>query len=268
MLLRDVNVALSHALDDPVSVYSEEGDSYTPSVRDYFVMCGSTLLYKGFYDYYRLIVRQSKEKTKIDISSGFELLNDFIATKLVSATGSLTFQEDNVSGKAGVLLENIHARVKEILSVVGPIRSSQSGLPKKSYNLVELHEVAKLFSSLPNRTASISNRMGFIATTTEATPRKAIRLWDYQECESGDSYHISFISYPNQNLLSSGSEDLQWSSNYFNDLVQLALAYSRFDDGDVAGFQNIVTGVFSNYSIAPSIIKAVVENEEVNKAQP
>lgn len=268
MLLRDINVALSHALDDPVTLYSEEGDTYTPSVRDFFIMCANALLYKGFYDYYRLIVRKSKEKTKVDISAGFELLNDFIATKLVSATGSLTFQEDNVSGKSGVLFDDIHPRLKEILSVVGPIRSSQSGLAKKSYALVDLHEVAKLYSSLPNRTASISNRIGFVGTTTEATPRKALRLWDYQECVAGDSFHVSYISYPNQNLLSSGSEDLQWNESYFNDLVQLALAYSRFDDGDVAGFQNIVSGVFSNYSIAPSIIKSVVENEEVNKAQP
>lgn len=252
--LQDLNDRLADALVDPVDVYSDNGLSYDSSRRDQLLNSASRYLYNVFIETYRLILRQSKGRTKVDISTGIDYLSDFIAPIAVATTSQAGFPEDGATSYS-VPVTSIHQRLKAIFFVVG------SQATPLVYEYIEKQDVLKVFSGISRYKASAYAPKCWIST---------ISAVDYLRITPSESttLRITYLRYPNYSLLASDSEDWEWRKEFDDTIIKLATAFAFLYNGEPDKFMAIVTNCLSAYQIEPQFIRQSVQIEEQTKASP
>lgn len=254
-----LNQRLSDLLVDHVDLYSQSGSTFEPVDRDNYINSANRLFYKAFCDSYRLIIRKNRGATHIDIQAGLDLLRDFVVPANVDVQALSGFQDGGSGG--GVKLSQLTNgdRLKELLYVMGDI-----GGIKRNYRVVTAQEMQLAQLDLPKYRPSTYNRLCWL--TQDSTPEAVIRMEPSPDTTT--KVQVTYLTFPKDNLTSDGTDDIQWSSQYYDDLLQIAKAFSFRDDGDDQAFQSLVATVLQNYAIAPEVIKSSVMIEEQIKAQP
>lgn len=255
--MQSLNVRLSYLIDDPVATYNLGGQDYSSALRDEYINQASRFLYNVFYDTYRLLVRKSRNQTNVGIHQAIDLLRDFVINDVFTSSTQGLFTEDDATDSCLVIPSG--NRYRQVFHVNGIV---SSGTDKRAYQIIEYQDVTLTFNTSPKYTPSMYNP---IAYYTIYSSGNAIRI--RPAVNDGIAYNVSYLQYPNTNLTSAGAEEIQWSSNYDEDILQLALAFVLKDDGNFQAFDEIVSRVMAHYQVATEIVRQNIAIEEQTKAK-
>lgn len=247
--MQTLNVRLSQMLEDTVGTYSTDGKVYTSVDRDTLLNRGGYWLFNKFYD---VFVAQKSKPSAVTFGAESNRLRDFIKVKAVTINvGSVTYDEDGVATASGtdVLVSDIDSRFKEIISLVAYIRGKSI---LKDYKIVDQTLIPQVKVGDVSAISFTSDGSSVVCYKTVRSSSAVIRLRpEYNGSEPATpKATVSYLRTPVFNLASSdGSNDIEWSSTFWEDILQMALYYSLKSAGRNEEAELIKTEVMSNYGL-------------------
>ncbi|MCB0386885.1 MAG: hypothetical protein KDD43_15935, partial [Bdellovibrionales bacterium] len=166
----------------------------------------------------------------------YRLLSDFIVTtnkKVRSVTGFVDLGDNGV----GLSLFS-GERVKTLLNVTGPYNGETA-----EFRILETNEIPLTFTESPRYKPTNQNPTAYITKNATGT---AIRL--RIDPTVNQTFSVSYLQNPKV-LTSAQTEDIQWSENFEEAILTIAVAFSLLYDGDRQGFESLAKGVLSGFGI-------------------
>lgn len=251
--MQRLNVRLSYLLEDTVAAYSDDGQDYFSYDRDFLLNTSSRILYDAFISTYDSLLSRVKSRSRGEVDPAADILKDFIVVKLMNLVGRPTSRgfTDYANGDtdcAGIWLDDYPSgavyRVKRPLRL--SLTVSGGNTEKKNYKLIPEYDIPLVFSDLPKFSPTKDGPLAFV-TFNAAKTAKYLRVLPVHT--SGTAVVFSWLQYPNTDLTSAGTEDIQWSSTFDTALLQIAYACSLIDDGKLGESEALLMSVFKRFNI-------------------
>jgi len=244
--MQALNIDLSHKLDDPVALYTDNQD-YTSAERDLFINSASSFLFNGFYDNFKERIRYKDSEFK----EPFQGLTDFIKLEKITIVSLVTPDEGDVStvdgaNGHGIPFATFANPPLEVINVAFDIDADG-----------ELEVISPVSTeNIPLLLINAGSGGEFDGSTAE-NPRwlygaisgvKHFRIIP-KLSSAGTSIWISYLKQPVFTLTSGGVPDIDWNTLYHQDILELAFAYARLDNGEPQIFQMLAQSVAQKHQI-------------------
>lgn len=255
--MQGLNVRLSYLLEDLVAAYTDDGQDYLSVDRDLLLNTASRVLYDAFVVTYNSLLDRVKNRSRQEADPSVDILKDFVIVKAMTTVGVGGGFVDRATGEsncAGIWLDNWPSgnvyRVKRPLRLVADV-SGGSSTEKKNYKIISEHDVPLLSSDgLSKFRSGIDSPMAYVTYNMSGTA-KYLRMKPNQT--SGQTVMFSWLQYPNTDLTSAGTEDIQWSSIFDTALLQIAYALSLRDDGKTPEYQAILQATLRELGVPADV---------------
>lgn len=257
--MQRLNVRLSYILDDIVSAYTVDGQDYTSADRDLLLNTASRILYDSFLTVFDSVLERVKNRTREEPDPSVDILKDFVKLKTFGVVGKPTSGfTDYATGNThccGIFIDNLPSESNIRLKRILRISSNVSGSPSsdwRSYRIVPEFDVPLSFTSTdnPKHIPNIDNPVAYLTKNSTETARY-VRLLPANT--SGQSAMMSWLQYPNTDLTSAETEDIQWNSSFDTALLQIAHAVALRDDGDQNGYQSILQSTLMELGVVENV---------------
>jgi len=266
--MQRLNVRLSYVLDDIVAAYTDDGQDYTSVNRDELLNTSSRVLFDAFLQTYDSLLARVKNRSRKESDPASDILKDFIIVKLMGIVGKpagcgFTDYASGDTDCSGIWLDDYPSgkvwRVKRPLRVT--LTVTGANVDKKNYRLISEHDVPLVFSTSdnPKYNPSKENPIGYVTYNSVNSVKTAKYLRLMPNHTSGELAVFSWLQYPNTDLTSAETEDVQWSSPFDTGLLQIAYAVSLRDDGKIGESQAVMQAVFREYGIPEDVNAEMVK---------
>lgn len=239
--MQRLNVRLSYLLEDIVAAYTDDGQDYTSADRDLLLNTSSRILFDSAVSFFDDLYDRVKGRSRKDVEPVPDILKDFVITKLMSAVGQPAGRgfSDYARGntdRSGLWLDDYPSgnvyRVKKPLRVVSRVSGGTDEW--KQFKVLNGYDIPLSLTPIPMFSPSIENPICYVTFNVSGTA-KYLRM--IPDCTSGTAVVFSWLQYPNTDLNSGDTADIQWNSSFDTALLRVAYAVALKDDGKLPEYE-------------------------------